>query len=238
MRRALLLSAAALLLIAAKDGKKEERAPLLLASADLDPALVLPPPAPDGSPSTQAELGFLHMIDRTRSAADAEQAAAAGKIKSGAIFAQALGAEFDLAKLPATRALLDTVRAEEKEAVHRAKDHFQRKRPYVTDTGLHPCSVNEDPLSSYPSGHTTMAYSMAAILARLIPGKAPAIMAAAADYARTRLTCEQHYPSDVAAGEAYGMLVAERLMTVPAFRSQFEKARLELHAAGERMAKP
>lgn len=231
MRRALLIAASACLLVAAKDGKKEVRASLLLSPADLDPALVLPPPAAESSIAGRSELAYLHLIDGGRTAAEAAQAKADGALKGAEIFADAMGPAFDLTKLPATHALFDMVRAEEKDAVHRAKDHFQRKRPYVTDPSLHPCSVNEDPLSSYPSGHTTMAYSMGAILARLVPAKAPQILARSASFARSRLTCEQHYPGDVAGGQSYGILIAERLMMVPTFRAQFDKAAQELRDA-------
>lgn len=126
------------------------------------------------------------------------------------------------------------VRAEEKAAIDRAKAHFQRLRPYRVDASLHPCSVNEDPRSSYPSGHATMAYAMATTLARLIPSRAPAIMARAAEYRDSRLMCEQHYPSDVAAGQTYGAVIAERLLAKPSFRTAFTAAATELGAAGLR----
>ncbi|WP_353850723.1 phosphatase PAP2 family protein [Sphingomonas sp.] len=87
-------------------------------------------------------------------------------------------------------------------------------------------------MSSYPSGHTTNAYAMAGVLARLVPGKAPALLTRAATYAETRITCEQHWRSDVTAGEALGLVIAERLMSKPAFRAQFDAARAEMEAAG------
>ena len=205
--------------------------PLLLDQAGFDPALLLPPPPIDNSPEGKAELAELHRIDQTRAAADLAQARLDDAVKNVSIFADAIGPAFDLARLPATAALFQTVRVEEKAAADRAKDHFLRNRPWITDPSLHPCFSDDAPKSSYPSGHTTMGYAMASILVRLIPARAPAIMARAAGYARGRLVCEVHFPGDVAAGQAYGMMVAERLMQIPAFRSQYDAAAAELAAA-------
>jgi acid phosphatase (class A) len=41
-----------------------------------------------------------------------------------------------------------------------------------------------------------------------------------------------HFPGDVTAGQAFGMMVAERLMEQPAFVAQFDAARSELVKAG------
>jgi acid phosphatase (class A) len=57
-------------------------------------------------------------------------------------------------------------------------------------------------------------------------------MARAARYGESRLVCEVHYRSDVTAGEALGLIVAERLMAKPSFRLQFNRARAELARAG------
>jgi acid phosphatase (class A) len=77
-----------------------------------------------------------------------------------------------------------------------------------------------------------MAYSMGAVLARLVPAKAPAIMARAAVYAQSRIVCEEHFRSDVTAGQALGLIVVERLMTKPRFQHLFEAAGRELTQAG------
>ncbi|PTS90801.1 phosphatase PAP2 family protein [Sphingomonas sp. HMWF008] len=124
------------------------------------------------------------------------------------------------------------VRASEKDTVDRGKNHFRRARPYVSDPTLKACKRNDDPLSSYPSGHTSMAFSMAETLARLVPEKAEALLARAARYGQSRIVCEQHFRSDVSAGQMLGLLIAERLMTKPSFRVAFDKAHRELVSAG------
>ena len=204
--RALLLAAVAFAIVAAAPA---EVAPMLTA-ADLDAARVLPPPPAPGSVQAQAELAELHAVEAVRTPADEADARADGEAKTGAIFAAAIGPGFDLARLPATTALLAAVRASEKEVVARGKDAFRRPRPYVVDPTLRSCKRNDEPLSSYPSGHTAAAFSMGETLAALIPDRAAPILARAARYGQSRIVCEQHFRSDVAAGQTLGALIAER----------------------------
>lgn len=199
---------------------------------DLDPALVLPPPPRAGGAQAAAELAELHAAEAARSPADEAAARHDGDTKDATIFAGVLGPRFDLAKLPETALLLAMTRATEKATVDRGKSAFRRLRPYAVDPTLHSCKRNEDVYSSYPSGHTAMAYAMGEVLARLIPARAAAILDRSAGYAQSRIVCGQHWRSDVGAGAVLGALVAERLMRLPAFASQFARARAELGAAG------
>lgn len=226
MLKAALLIAAAVLVAAA-----DKPAPLLTAR-DIDPALVLPPPPAAGSPQARAELAELHAIEAVRTPADEAAARLEGDTKNGSIFAEVLGPHFDLAALPATAHLLALVRASEKATVDHGKDAFKRPRPYAIDTTLKSCKRNDDPLSSYPSGHTSMAFSMGETLARLVPERAPALLARAARYGQSRIVCEQHFRSDITAGQMLGLLIAERLTTKPDFQTAFAAARTELVAAG------
>ena len=218
---------AGVLLVAAAPAKD---APGLLSAADVDPAKVLPPPPATASPQGQAELVELRTMLTTMSAADRDAAAALGKVKDVSLFGPVVPG-LDPAKLPATTRLFEMVRATEKAIVDRGKDEFKRPRPWIVDSAITPCSRGDDPLSSYPSGHATMAYSMAGVLARLLPARAAAILGRAAEFAQTRLICDQHFRSDVTAGEALGLLVAERLMTKPKFAAAFAAAKKELSAA-------
>lgn len=226
MRCALLL--AATVLVAAAPTPKP--APLL-GPADLDVALVLPPPPRPDSLQAAAELAELRAAGAARTPATEAEARRDGDTKNASIFTDVLGPKFDLARLPATSVLMALVRASEKDAVDRGKAHFQRPRPYVADPTLKACKRNDDPLSSYPSGHTAMAFSMGETLARLVPEKAGPLLARAAAYGQSRIVCEQHYRSDVSAGQMLGLLIAERLPTKLAFQVAFDAARHELLAA-------
>lgn len=200
----------------------------LLGPGELSSAQVLPPPPAPNSAQARAERAELEAVERTATAAELAAARNDDTTKNASVFRDAIGPGFELDRLPQTALLMAMVRGTEKASADRAKDYFKRPRPWIVDPKIHACSRNDDPLSSYPSGHTTMAYSMGAILSQLIPNRAPAIMARAAQYAQNRIICEVHFRSDVTAGEALGLIVAERLMQKPQFRAQFNRARQEL----------
>ena len=234
MKTVILIAASGLLAVSAT--AKEAKAPeaSMLTVADLDPMTFLPPPPAADSIQAKAELAELLAVERDRTAADVAAARSDSETKNATIFADAIGPGFDLARLPATARLMATVRTAEKDAANRGKDEFKRPRPWIIADRLKTCERSDEPLSSYPSGHTTMAFSMGATLARLVPSKAQPIMARAARYGQSRIICEQHWRSDVTAGQTLGIMVAERLMAKPAFAAQFTAAAAELGQAGIR----
>jgi acid phosphatase (class A) len=225
----LLISIAAVALIGAGDAPK---LPLMLSEQDLDVSLILPPPPVESSAEAIDERAELHRIDAARTPEELSAAKHDDDTKDASIFAAILGPKFDLAQLPRTTAMFKQLRADEKAVVTRGKTFFARKRPWIGDDALHPCSTDDEPLTSYPSGHATMGYSYAAMMARLVPARAQAFMARAASYGRARVICEAHFRSDVAAGEALGLIVTERLMAKPEFRKLFDAASKELRAKG------
>lgn len=220
-------------LIGAASAVAADRPAAMLTQADLDAAMVLPPPPAAGSPQAQAELAELHGVEARRTPAEAAAARAEGEIKDASIFDEAVGPGVDLTRLPATTRLMAIVRETEKAVVARGKDEFRRPRPWIVDPAIGTCKRSEgEPLSSYPSGHAASAYAYAATLARLVPDRAGPILARAARYAETRITCEQHFRSDVTAGQTLGLLVSDRLRGMPAFMKAFDEARSELRAGG------
>lgn len=194
-------------------------------------AEILPAPPAAGSPAEKADLAEVARVQTLAGAGRQAVAAADGKTKSVAAFAGVIGPGFDLAKLPATAKLFDDIRDTEVAIVDSGKGYFKRPRPWVVDAALKPCSRNDEPLTSYPSGHTTMAYSMGVVLARLVPQKAAAILDRAADYAENRVICAVHYRSDIIAGQALGTAIAVRLFADPLFEQEFSAAKAELVAA-------
>jgi hypothetical protein len=228
MRAALLLALA----LAATPAVAADKPAPMLSVADLDPAQVLPPPPALGSVQAKAEFAELHAIEMVRTPADEADARLDGETKNASVFAGVLGPRFDLATLPATARLMAIVRATEKDVVDRGKAHFRRARPYAVEPALKSCKAGGDPGSSYPSGHTSMAFAMGETLARLVPAKAEGLLGRAARYGQSRIVCEQHFRSDVSAGQALGTLIAERLMDKAAFRSAFDESKRELVRVG------
>jgi acid phosphatase (class A) len=205
--------------------------PLFLSPSDYDPKLLLPAPPADGSEAANAELAELERIEADRTADAFANAKRDEDTQNATIFTAAIGSGFDLTKLPATAKLMADVRHDEKEAATAAKNFFLRNRPWVVDPSLKSCSREDAPQSSYPSGHATMGYSMAVVLAALIPEKAQAIMARAAEYAENRLVCSMHYRRDIVGGEVLGTTVGVELLHNPQFKTEFDAAEQELKAA-------
>ena len=226
------VAALAVLAAAAMPAAQEKAAepPLFLTSAELDQAVRLPLPPPEGSDAEKAEIAELHHIEQARTPGRLEQARWDGEHEDGSMFVPTFGPAFDLAKLPATARMLADVRHDQKLAASKAKAIYRRKRPFIVDPSLQSCSKDEKPFTSYPSGHATMGWALATVLAEAWPGKTRTIMARAADYAESRVVCEVHFRSDIDAGKILGERVAQDLLAKPAFKAEEAAAAKELAA--------
>ena len=139
-------------------------------------------------------------------------------------------AKFDINKLPKTKTLFNKVKYNAGYQSNIFKNYFMKKRPYQEDNSIQVC-VPPQPSSlnrSYPSGHTTMGFAMAVILANLIPEKSNEIMARAKLYGINRVYCGAHFPSDVTAGEVLGTLVGIELLKNSEFSSLLKLSKDEL----------
>lgn len=211
---------------------KPQKMLMVLTEQDIDAARLLPPPPADGSDAAKAERAELHRIISARTPERFAQAKWDDEHENPTIFAATIGQGFDLEKLPATSALLAVVQNDQSIAANRAKKLFGRDRPWMVDRSIPTCNPNDKPGSSYPSGHATLGYSVGSVLAALIPEKAGAIMARAADYAFSREVCGSHYPSDTEASHVIGTVVAIELLASPALQPRIMAAKSELRAAG------
>ena len=156
------------------------------------------------------------------------------KHESVELFFAALRPQFDLQKLPVTAKLLATVDNEQSVVANIAKRYFLRNRPWAIDPSMVACDYkpNAAPLTSYPSGHATLGYSLGYVLAALMPEKAQAILDRAHEYAYRRVVCGAHYPSDIEASHVLGTQVAMLMLENPKFHADFDASRAELKAAG------
>lgn len=202
-----------------------------LSPSELDPAIFLPPPASDGTPETLAELAELHRIENERTPERFARAKHDDELEDVRAIADVLGPAFDLGRFPATAQLFADLRNEDSVAAKRAKAFFRRTRPWHADPSLNPCNKSDAVKSAYPSGHSTMGYASAEVLANLMPGNAQIILARATDYAASRLVCGAHYRSDLEGGHVLATALVAELMAKPAFRTELEAARAELTAA-------
>jgi acid phosphatase (class A) len=203
-----------------------------LQPGDLDPALILPPPPKDDDPAAVEGRAELHRIAAARTPERLAQAKADDELEDVRAIAAPLGPAFSQDRFPATAKLFADLRNEDSVAAKQAKAYFKRARPFEIDgKALDVCDDAHDSKNSYPSGHSTMAWSAAAVLANLMPGNAQVIFAHTTDYVESRLVCGVHYRSDLEAGHVLGTALVARLMTKPAFAAEVEAARAELTAA-------
>ena len=211
-----------------------------LTPEQIDPSRLLAPPPQDGSPAQQEEIAAVKRLIHSRTAERYAQATWDAQHEDATPFAATIGPAFDLAKLPATAQLLESVLHDQAIAAGTAKDYFHRKFPVAAEM---PASYREwtcdtpdrkpesRPLRSYPSGHATLGYSLGVVLAALIPEKSQAILIRAADYAHSREVCGDHYHSDVEASRALGTALGAMFLENAALQSQLAAAKAELRAA-------
>ena len=202
-----------------------------LSPGDLDAATLLPPPPKDEAPAAVEGRAELHRIAAVRTAERLEQAKHDDEVEDVRSIADVFGPAFSLERFPATARLFADLRNEDSLAAKQAKAFFKRERPFLNDKALDVCDDGHDRQNSYPSGHATMGYAAAAVLANLMPGNAQIILARASDYAESRLYCGVHYRADIDAGQVLGNVLVQKLMTKPAFQAELEAARAELTAA-------
>lgn len=193
-------------------------------------ALFAPPSAAD-SAATRAELDELLAIQAARSAG---QVTAARDDRRTEVqrFYPALGLDAEHApSLPRLRGVAENVEDEVRVYVRAAKDRFRRLRPYEIEPRLEPCIGDVAGDLSYPSGHAAYAWSMAYLLADMVPERRDALLARAGEFARQRLVCGVHFPSDLEAGRWAAGWLLEQMRRNPDFIADRDQAARELRAA-------
>lgn len=209
----------------------------LAGSAYPDSLALLPPPPADGSAAAAHDEALaraaLALAGSTRHQLatmdnDLSFPAAAGT------FSCALGAPITEAQTPFLYQLLRRSLVDAGLATYAAKNHYQRQRPFLRN-GRETCLDEEEQArlatdGSYPSGHTAIGWAWALILAELVPERADAILARGYAFGESRLICNVHWASDVAAGRTIGAAAVARLHADETFRSDLSRARREVEA--------
>jgi acid phosphatase (class A) len=199
--------------------------------ADTTPILALleAPPAAD-SPATRAELDELLALQRTRSAADVAAARADRKTRVQRFYG-ALGLGETPPALPRVEKLAELVEDDVRIYVRAIKDKYRRLRPYEIEPRLEPCIDDVQGDLSYPSGHAAFAWAMAGLLSDLVPERRQALQARAAEFARQRMVCGVHFPSDLTAGREAAEWVLASIRSNPKYSIAATEASAELREA-------
>src|SRR5579859_305116 len=198
--------------------------------AAIDLASLLPPPPAAGSPAAKQELKTVLGVQATRTHAD-EEAARADAEHSVFRFADVFGNDFNAGSLPKTAALFERVAKFDKAEVKVAKEYWHHPRPPFVSPKVKPLAQEKPDDWSYPSGHATLGYSEAVLLANMVPEKRAEIFARADLYAQHRVVMGVHFPSDVEAGRLAGTVIGAQLLQQADWQTDFQAARTELRAA-------
>jgi acid phosphatase (class A) len=188
------------------------------------------PPAAE-SAATRAELAELLALQATRTADDVAAARADRKTQVTRFYG-ALGLDAaNPPELPKVERLAERVEDDVRIYVRAAKDRFRRLRPYEIEPRLAPCIDDVKGDRSYPSGHAAFAWAMAGMLSDLVPERRAALEVRAAEFARQRMVCGVHFPSDLAAGRQAADQVMQAIRQQQEYSVEAAEASVQLREA-------
>jgi acid phosphatase (class A) len=123
----------------------------------------------------------------------------------------------------------------------RAKEHYLRPRPFAV-LNTPSCTPGEEAElaknGSYPSGHSSIGWAWALVLAEVAPERADALLQRGRAFTQSRGICGVHWQSDIEAGRLIGAATVARLQSNPVFATQLAAARQEVATARAQGAKP
>jgi acid phosphatase (class A) len=153
------------------------------------------PPAP-GSEAENQDFDFLIHLQNTRTAEECEQAQSEVKMTLENFYGTLLSKN-ELQK-NSYLFLKHSIKTGLKS--RRAKNHFDRPRPFQQFSEIKPC-IHLSSSKSYPSGHTALARVVAYALSKKYPERKIAFFKRADEIAYHRMLGGVHYPTDVIAGK-------------------------------------
>jgi len=152
-------------------------------------------------------------------------------------FSCALDLPVNEQETPALYMLLRRTLADVGLATYSAKNTYERPRPFTVN-GEPTCTPDEEEElrndGSYPSGHTSIGWGWALILAELDPERAEAILARGRAFGESRIICNVHWYSDVVAGRMVGAGAVATLHANADFLAAMAAARTEIASARQR----
>lgn len=115
-------------------------------------------------------------------------------------------------------------------ATREAKNYYNRTRPYAffeEDTCNPEQQAELSTNGSYPSGHTSIGWATALVLAEINPERQDEILDRGFQMGESRVICGYYFQSDVDAGRITGSGAVARLHADPGFMKQLSKAKKE-----------
>jgi acid phosphatase (class A) len=228
-----------------------------LAPGAFDAVNLLPPPPEPNSVAQKQDVERVLQIQRTSTAERTRLAQADAKVDLSR-FADVLGPNFATDKMPIVAAFFRKVARDTGSVVGIAKDCWERPRPFVVDSQIHPPGQMQQETAiapgavlentaphfagspclpvgptpafsySYPSGHSTYGAMSAILLANMVPEKRGELFARGWDYGQSRVVGGVHFPTDVESGRIEATAMVALMMQNAEFRADLAAARVEL----------
>ena len=146
------------------------------------------------------------------------------------IYSEPFGMEISKENTPEISALLDRVLATTYLCNNKSKGRLMRTRPFIQFHEPTPVPQDEEKLrnnSSYPSGHTTMGWAIALVLAEINPDRQDEILKRGFEYGESRVIVGFHFQSDVDAARIITSTLINRLSINDDFRQHLDRAKEE-----------
>ena len=209
-----------------------------------DSAALLPPPPAVGSAAQALDLDIARASLALRDTPRWQLAVMDANLNfpdAAGDFSCALGAPVTEQDTPRLYQMLRRVTTDAGLATFAAKDKYQHARPFMLD-GQPICTPDKEKdlraQGSYPSGHTSIGWAWALVLAEASPDQSEAILARGRAFGESRVVCNVHWESDVIEGRFIGAATVARLHAEPAFVADLEAAKAELAAARGKKSAP
>ncbi|HXC58852.1 MAG TPA: phosphatase PAP2 family protein [Steroidobacteraceae bacterium] len=203
-------------------------------SAGTDLMVVLPPAPQKGDATSEADRRIFRETRALQGTPRWEMASADAALGSAQMlqhFSCSLDIELTAQQAPRMLQILQKATRDATQAMLKAKDFYNRERPYLVDEGPI-CRPREETgtSSDYPSGHSTAGWSWAMVLAQIAPDRAVPILERGRAIGDSRVVCGVHNASAV---EGARMLVSATMavvMGIDAYQSDLAAAKQEFSA--------
>lgn len=217
-----------------KDHRTEPEV-FFLQEGDCPNSLTILPGPPDGG-------SILFLYDQARynwgklqrKTARGEQAAQDARVTGDGLpkaYSEAFGVEINEENAPEILKLIVGMREDAGDlGTREAKRYYDRTRPFIfyEEDTCNPEQQQElSTNGSYPSGHSSLGWATALVLAEINPERQNEILKRGYEMGESRVICGYHFQSDVDAGRITGAMTVARLHADPGFTKQLAKAKAE-----------
>lgn len=195
---------------------------------------LLPPPPEAGSILFLYDQARYDWGKLQRDTPRGDQAAQDARVDGNGVpfaFSEAFGIEISQEKTPEIHKLIINMREDAGDlATRHAKEYYMRVRPFSFYNEMTCNPEQQQELStngSYPSGHTSIGWATALVLAEINPDRQNEILKRGFEMGQSRVICGYHFQSDVDAARLVASAVVARLHANDAFMKQLQKAKAE-----------